>query len=127
MKNNKIIILLLAVAIILAGATYVSNGNGDTRNAESDTPTPTTVQEVIDTIISYTAIEGESVLNQLVAQNPTVVIEDSSFGQYVSSINDLAGGMEGKYWLFYVNGAAATVGASEYITHEGDRIEWRFE
>ncbi len=33
----------------------------------------------------------------------------------------------GLYWIFYVNGNTADVGASDYIIKDGDYIEWKYE
>ena len=32
-----------------------------------------------------------------------------------------------EYWAFYINGKMANVGAADYQTKEGDKIEWKIE
>lgn len=34
---------------------------------------------------------------------------------------------EKKYWMFDVNGEMATVGAGDYILHDGDTVDWKLE
>lgn len=34
---------------------------------------------------------------------------------------------EGIYWLYYINGESAEVGAADYAPEEADQIEWRLE
>ena len=49
-------------------------------------------------------------------------------GYFVESIeglkNDNAGG---RYWIYYINGAKATVGISQLQLKPGDRITWKYE
>ncbi|MSU74434.1 DUF4430 domain-containing protein [Candidatus Kaiserbacteria bacterium] len=47
-------------------------------------------------------------------------------GFFVDSINGKKneGGM---YWVFYVNGVSATVGASTAEIHTGDVVEWKYK
>lgn len=52
--------------------------------------------------------------------------EYPGLGFFVDSINgQVSAG--GKYWVFYVNGVSATVGAGATEVHAGDTIEWRYE
>ncbi len=54
--------------------------------------------------------------------------EDYSFGKLVTSIDGVAqGGEEDKYWIWYINGSLATVGADGYIVQPGDEITWKYE
>lgn len=78
------------------------------------------------THLSYKGQDGKTALD-LLKQQATIVTKDSSYGQYVDSINGVTGGTNGKYWTFYVNGAQAQVGAGAYTTKSTDLIEWKFE
>lgn len=49
-----------------------------------------------------------------------------SFGDLVEVIDGVSGG-DGKYWIYYVNGKSAKVGASQYVLKTGDKILWRLE
>ncbi|MFH0951671.1 MAG: DUF4430 domain-containing protein [Patescibacteria group bacterium] len=60
--------------------------------------------------------------------NLTLAVKDyGEMGKLVEGIggtdNDT---VAGKYWLYYVNGEYATVGASQQIVKEGDVISWRY-
>lgn len=92
---------------------------------EAETETPDTSSETAS--ISYFGEDGMTVLELLKEYADDVVTQDSSLGEYVDSINGIVGGTGGKYWLFYVNGEAATEGAATYQTRNTDIIEWRFE
>ena len=45
----------------------------------------------------------------------------------VDSINNIAGGTDGKYWQYYVNGICPMVGADKYLVNNGDSVTWSFE
>ncbi|MFA7653417.1 MAG: DUF4430 domain-containing protein [Candidatus Magasanikbacteria bacterium] len=54
--------------------------------------------------------------------------EYPSMGYFVEEINGVKNDTRSNtYWIMYVNGQSATVGASAYILKAGDRIEWKFE
>lgn len=56
-------------------------------------------------------------------------IETSYGGNFVDSIDGVAGGVEGGRsldWYFYVNGIWSPVGAAEARVHPGDRIWWDY-
>lgn len=57
--------------------------------------------------------------------NYSYVITESSFGSYLSKINDeAAAGMSG--WMYFVNNVAPMVGAGDYALSEGDEILWYY-
>lgn len=53
----------------------------------------------------------------------TYVITDSSFGSYLSQINnEFASGMSG--WMYFVNNESPPIGAADYLLTEGDEVLW---
>lgn len=49
-------------------------------------------------------------------------------GFFVEEINGLVQNpKERTYWIYYINGETASVGASQYIVQPNDIIEWRYE
>lgn len=119
-----IIVLLAALTIGIFAASYDN----------SQSATSTEVVEQIDqvnvysnedgTIVNYSGVIGKTAL-ELLKAGAEVETQDSSYGEYVVAINGVKN--SGQFWLFYVNGAAATVGAGEYVTTNGETIEWRLE
>lgn len=79
------------------------------------------------TDVNYISNKGETALAQLKRIAPNVITKESSYGEYVDSIDGLKGGDEGKYWSFYIDGSLATEGAGAYISKGGEKIEWKFE
>ena len=76
--------------------------------------------------LKYQGQSGKTALALLKAK-ADVKTKDSAYGPYVDSINGVAGGTDGKYWAFYVNGQLAQVGADAYTTQNGDNVEWKLE
>ncbi len=70
--------------------------------------------------------EGENVF-ELLERSHQVTAKKYSFGVLVESIDQVADGKGNKYWIYYVNGQAAKVGADQYNLKPGDTVEWRFE
>lgn len=87
-------------------------------------------QEEIEVInpylITYQGQDGKTAL-EILKTKATIETKQSSFGEYVDKINDIKGGTDNKYWIFYVNGKMAEIGAQDYITKATDVIEWKFE
>lgn len=76
--------------------------------------------------IVYDGEDGKTVLDLLREHADNVVTEGSGDELLVTAINGIEGGVEGRYWLYYVNEKAGLVAASRMTTVEGDSIEWLF-
>ena len=137
MKNfSKPKLLLMAAVLFVAvgvGGLTLTPGSSSNNVATSEpinsssikTADPAVVVSEDGTKVAYQGQDGHSALGLLKDKTQTET-ENSSFGEYVVSINGKDGGGQ-KYWLFYVNGQPATVGASDYMTTNNDTIEWRLE
>lgn len=130
-KRFNLGVLSAAVIVVLAlgaGGGYRATHRHDEPAKQAKTTQQTTSKSKPKqtTSLAYNGAEGKNAL-ELLQQHATVVTKDSSYGPYVDSINGVKGGTDGKYWTFYVNGAAATVGASAYTTKTGDKIEWKLQ
>ncbi len=77
--------------------------------------------------LSYSGKTGDSALLLLKQYAGSVVVNNSSYGAFVQSIDGVNGGTGGKYWMLYVNGKLSQVGAGAYKTKTGDHIVWRFQ
>lgn len=126
---KKLLLTVGALLLLVAGGTTaVLLTQGDAKK-----PAPSATEQQADNqtapatnTVAYDGVEGKTAL-ELLKTKATVVTKDSDYGPYVESINGLAGGSEGKYWAFYVNGQMAPVGADAYKTKADDKIEWKFE
>lgn len=84
---------------------------------------PTTTNQT--QAIVYQGVEGKSAL-ELLKANATVETQSFDFGEMVTSVNGIPSTSD-YFWLYYVNGEPAQVGADTYITKSTDTIEWRYE
>jgi hypothetical protein len=119
LTNPKIIGLIVAILLLAGGGAW------DVA-VHHQQPTPPVISKpALTTSLTYRGQEGKTAL-ALLEQHAKVQTKSSSLGEYVVSINGNDGGGE-KYWLFYVNGKEAQVGAGAYVTHTGDVIQWKLQ
>lgn len=126
---KKIFLVLAALLLLAVGSGCAQSSNqGEVKNTNQ------VVQpEVGDTlkIITDTIQEGASALDLLQKESSEkgfiVTVEESSYGKFISAIGTKKGGTDNKYWMFYVNGEQAQVGAADYKVKAGDIIEFKFE
>ena len=76
--------------------------------------------------IVYDGVDGKTVLDLLREHADSVETEGSGDELLVTAVNGIEGGVEGRYWLYYVNEQAGLIAASRMVTVEGDSVEWLF-
>ncbi len=116
MKQRTSFYVVAAIIFIFGLFLIIPNGIiGETSQDSSQVNT-----------ISYQGVEGQTALALLKAGH---VVESTTydFGDFVTSIDGQASDSATNFWAFYVNGTQSTVGAGDYITKNGDVIEWRLE
>ncbi len=52
---------------------------------------------------------------------------DYDFGMSVDAIGDKEGGVDGKYWMYYIDGTTSPVAADKQILTEGMKVEFKYE
>lgn len=134
-SSQKILVYITLLVVLLIGsATAVvawhthQNGKRDAAATAKHTAATTSAPktQAAPSPVTYQGVDGKTAL-ELLQQKATVITKDSSYGKYVDSINGVAGGTGNKYWTFYINGKAASVGAGAYTTKSTDVITWKFE
>jgi len=86
----------------------------------SSTATPTREERPV---IAYEGEDGKTAL-ELLKAHAKVRTATSQLGELVEEINGVASG-NGRYLIYFVNGAMAKTGASQYVTRRGDKVEWK--
>lgn len=130
MKRIQIIILAVVLVVVIGlsfgniGLTPQPAQAPTPSAATTQSPTPTSSPTALATI-DYPGQTGKTALELLNASHQ-VKSQTSSLGVLVQSIDGHASD-NNHYWLFYINGVAATVGADQYQTKDGQQIEWRLE
>ena len=124
-SSKKILTTIVALFVVLMGATGLVVINR--------TPQPFTVgftqpgaRLTPSARISYQGQDGKSALALLKAHIYTTT-QQSSYGEYIDTIDGVHSGTGGKYWALYVNGKQTPIAANNYMTHTGDNIEWKLE
>lgn len=122
-RQSIIVIAILVILIALGAASGKLAKNTTTDQIPGTTSTAPTSQ--VTKTISIDGQDGKNVLDVL-RQNHQVETTDSSFGTFVKSVDGTAQ-TENSFWLFYVDGQPATQAADKTDTHNGQKIEWRYE
>lgn len=101
-------------AVKVAKATVViNNGEADVYNNEVSFAGEKTALFLLEKATNEATIELET--------------KEYDFGISVEKIGDSAGGDDGKYWMFYVNGEMPSVGVDQQTVTDGDTVEFKFE
>lgn len=118
--DKKKIVVGIVVVVIVAAALY-----GSTQMYGGNTIEATLTIENGGTMTYSAELTGGSNVFDLMKACNVPFEED---GGFVTSINNISQDTEaGKYWIYYINGESALVGAGDYIVQEGDHITWRLE
>lgn len=128
LSTRALIFPVIVVVVFLVSLVISQNWRTIVPSSAVNTPTPTASALVeTPTHYQYNGEDGKTALELLQEQVSNVTVTTSDYGDYVSSIAGVEGGMDGKYWTYYINGEMAAVGAGEYVTKVADLIEWKFE
>src|SRR5262249_20839307 len=76
-------------------------------------------------IIAYDGEDGKTALELLKLRARVVTTSASGFGELVVTINGVGARNNGFNLIYYVNGSMPKTGAGNYITKNGDKIEWK--
>lgn len=128
--------LLLSISIILlaslAGLAYIflkpSPGPSVSESQVKFAARQTVIygDSRADALTELQVTEGETALDVLLRTHQ-VETKQYSFGVLVEGIDGVKSGDGGRYWIYYVNGESASVGAGDYQVLPGDELEWRFQ
>jgi hypothetical protein len=119
LKSKKFVLTLI---VVIAAISSVAIWHFATNSGKAQIVTNAAHQT---TQISYDGKDGANALD-LLKKHATVATKHYSFGDVVTSINGTDGSGP-KYWIFYINGQAASEGAGTYITKKGDLITWKLQ
>lgn len=137
-RNKLLSVLVLVFLLVVLGIFWwVFRGGGIVVRFPAKTPATVTKEFQVTEKVDYdgkpatsSAVflvkEGKTALELLKGSHESIV-KTYSFGSLVESIDGLANGTDKKYWIYYVNGQTAEVGADQYTLKAGDVVEWKFE
>lgn len=117
--------ILIGLAVLIVGAVIGLAVPKHRAAATTPTPTPSASAVAPSKDIVIQAVDGQSALTAVEAQQ-SVEVKHYSFGDLVISINGLAS-TDTEGWTFYVNNVQSSVGAGDYMPKSGDKLEFRYE
>lgn len=131
MKKSIVATVIIVIAILAMVSLFAINPtkrNLNNLNTSSEKSIAPQLPDGIQTsdngsTISYQGQEGKTALELLKAK-VQVETKDTSFGPQIMAINGIQA-TDKEFWLFSVNGQPASVGAHQYQTKDGDKIEWK--
>lgn len=127
MERGRVIIWLILVLAIIAGAISIGGylqikselANGKSENINLKINTFGNIKEEAYKPANITAL-------QLLQLNNSVNATFSIYGAFVNCINEVCSTKD-YYWMYYVDGVAATVSAGNYFVKSNDTIEFKYE
>lgn len=123
---KKGLLPIIAVIIVVIGlGVYGTTRRAEPTPVQSESPISSSPTVSPATTVFYDGENGKTAL-ELLQTKYRVEVQDSSYGAFVTSINGLKN-TDKKFWLFYVNGTAASEGAGTYETKNSQQIEWRYQ
>lgn len=138
MASNKLKVSLLVIGILalgLAGASFFVGMESPVKHlvVNDNLQTAQLIIDFNDGARKSFELEpnGENLFvltkNKLSEEGMELDYESySGLGELITQIGDKRGGVNDKYWQYWVNGNYAQVGASSQIVKPGDIIEWKF-
>lgn len=132
MKKSIATTILIIIAIFgMIGLATINPAkrNVNTTNSPTNQSSTTTTQPsnlVISDQGKTISYDGQSPQTALELLKTKVQVEtkDTSYGPQIMAINGIKA-TDKEFWLFSVNGQPASVGAHQYQTKDGDKIEWK--
>lgn len=122
MHRKKLLVsAVLALGLIGAGCSLTQTVNLNTSATNANTVVRVCAQDA-ESCRSYDGQDGQTALALLQAKFDV----DASDQGFVNAINDVKPD-DRQFWAFYVDGQQASVGAKDYVTKNGQRIEWKLE
>lgn len=139
--------VVLIIGGLLTVVTYTYAGSTQQYIAQLDDSSARVAGEQFDPTMVSLVIKDDQVLHQekhritdsvsltaltllqsfAQASNWQLEVQNTQYGALVNAIDGRVNGQGNKYWIYYVNGEMAQVGAGDYIVQPGDRVEFRFE
>ena len=124
MKANRIAIALAITAVLISTLAVI--GFLQTRDIPSGTGKVTLEITSFGSTETNTYDFTNLTALQLLEEHNSVNVTNSKFGAFVNCINSVCSG-NNFYWIYYINGKSADVGAGSYWVKNDDSIEFMYE
>lgn len=133
MKDKKLIIttaIITLAVLVVAFIGFLQTGNSITVQNQQMQKNNENITLIVNLFgsnktFSYFPTGNASALETL-EKNNIVNATNSKYGAFVNCINSVCSG-NNYYWMYYINGKSASVGASSYFPKSNDTIEFKYE
>ena len=139
-KKSKIIIAIIVTVVVTLGAggacltAQLNTQNQSQRQTGQNTSQQNAMQERTETkkepdttTVAYHGQDGRTALEILKGIKTVETKVYAGIGEMVVSIDGVKPEDSSEFWAFYVDGKQAQVGADQYVTKKGEKIEWKLE
>ena len=103
-----------------------STSDGETLTQSQQTKTPSS-DDNRKTSVTYDGQTGKTAIELLKSHAAVETKAYTGIGEMVVSIDGTKPKDSSEFWAFYVDGKQAQVGADQYVTKDGEKIEWKLE
>jgi len=117
-KRNKIFLIILILIILVGSVLFVFYNQ---HNKQVSSRSTVSAQ---NNSFSYQGVEGKSALEVLKEKTTT---KQAVSGLVISINGRQADENKREFWAFIINGNEAQVGPADYMTQEGDLVEWKIQ
>jgi hypothetical protein len=124
-SSTKILATIVTLFVVLVGATGIVVAAHTPPSLSVSLGKPG-VERAPAAHITYKGKDGKNAL-ELLKSHVAVTTQQSSYGEYINTIDGVKSGQDGKYWALYVNGKQVPIAAGNVTTHNSDSIEWKLE
>ncbi|MBI2607959.1 MAG: DUF4430 domain-containing protein [Candidatus Doudnabacteria bacterium] len=121
-----IIVIIAVIGVAFALTRAPSRPQADLTIDRTEIQEAPAVQQAPASTISYQGVEGHTALELLKEAHSVETQDFGGLGEFVLSIDGIEPANT-HFWAFYANGQKAQVGAGQYQTKNGERIEWKLE
>lgn len=126
-QKSKIVVVLAAL-VVIASAAFGFNQANKVQPQQSAAPQQQQQQDAtpVDKPVEYKGAEGKNALELLKQSHKVETKSYEGLGELVTSIDGVSAASN-QFWALYINGQQSQVGASAYMTKDGDTIVWKHE
>lgn len=127
MNKKTLSLILISILVYLSATILLQPRIKSVLRVANPTPTPVLKEENKSReTINYKCEKDKTAFELLEKNSESVETKDYSFGRLVTSINDIKGGTDGKYWTYFIDDKSATVSADNYKCADSEKVEWKF-
>jgi hypothetical protein len=128
-------VVIIGAALLVSIATVKNSGQNQQENSTQNVSQKVflTIDSGNGTVKNFSTDFRQNItafdLLKEAAENMSFAIKTKTYdiGIFIQAVNGTEGGTDGKYWIYYVNGQMANIGADKNYLKPQDKVEFKFE